>query len=276
MMVLDGLRVIDFGQYLAGPMVAMMLGDHGAEVIRVDPPDGVRWRTSANAVLQRGKTAIRLDFARNADFDAARRLITGADVVIENFRPGVMARCGLGAAEMTTLNPQLVYCSLPGFGHTDPRADQPGWEGIVNAATGLVAPSVREPGTALPRDRRVRGDEGGRAHVRREVSREPGRRVLGHGGIGGNRRMVRAGYQEQLGVLSSRIEEMLRVRPGDVVVVQTVDEQDGRSRATHGSHRTGIVGIEATSSPREIDGSVHEAPREHRHVVGYDVAQARE
>jgi crotonobetainyl-CoA:carnitine CoA-transferase CaiB-like acyl-CoA transferase len=147
MMVLDGLRVIDFGQYLAGPMVAMMLGDHGAEVIRVDPPDGVRWQTSANAVLQRGKTAIRLDFARNADVDAARRLITGADVVIENFRPGVMARCGLGAAEMTTLNPQLLYCSLPGFGHTDPRADQPGWEGIVNATTGLVAPSVREPGT---------------------------------------------------------------------------------------------------------------------------------
>ena len=92
---LDGIRVIDFGQYLAGPLAALLLADQDAEVIRVDPPGGPRWRHPANAVLQRGKRSIVLDLKSPNDLAIARDLVASADVVIENFRPGVMDRLGL-------------------------------------------------------------------------------------------------------------------------------------------------------------------------------------
>ena len=94
---LDGVRVIDFGQYIAGPLLGMMLADHGADVIRVDPPGGPRWDTPANATWNRGKRRIALDLKRPEDLEIARRLLRTADVAIENFRPGVMDRLGLGA-----------------------------------------------------------------------------------------------------------------------------------------------------------------------------------
>ena len=144
---LHGLRVVDFGQYLAGPLVAMVLADLGADVVRVDPPGGPRWRTDANAVLQRGKRSIVLDLTRPADAEVARGLVDRADIVVEGFRPGVMARLGLGPQESVMRNPGLVYCSLPGFGHDDPRAGVPAWEGVVNAAAGLF---VEPPGAGRP------------------------------------------------------------------------------------------------------------------------------
>jgi len=136
--VLEGIRVIDFGQYIAGPMAAMLLGDQGADVIRVDPPGGPLWNTPANATWNRNKRSIVLDLKKDPDRDTARQLIAGADVVIENFRPGVMDRLGLGAAAMTAaeVNPRLIYCSLPGFGADDPRAQVKAWEGVLGAATG--------------------------------------------------------------------------------------------------------------------------------------------
>ena len=134
--VLEGVRVIDFGQYIAGPMAAMLLGDQGADVVRVDPPVGPRWNTPANATWNRNKRSIALDLKQDGDRETARQLIAGADVVIENFRPGVMERLGLGAAAMTAANPRLIYCSLPGFGSDDPRAQVKAWEGVVGAATG--------------------------------------------------------------------------------------------------------------------------------------------
>ncbi len=136
--VLEGIRVIDFGQYIAGPMAAMLLGDQGADVIRIDPPGGPRWNTPANATWNRNKRSIVLDLKKDADRETARQLIASADVVIENFRPGVMDRLGLGAAAMTAadVNPRLIYCSLPGFGADDPRAQVRAWEGVLGAATG--------------------------------------------------------------------------------------------------------------------------------------------
>src|ERR1700756_1723616 len=95
---LEGFRAIDFGQYLAGPLVAMYLADNGADVIRVDPPGGPRWDHPANSILQRSKRSVVLDLKLAADVAAARQLIETADVVIENFRPGVMDRMGLGSA----------------------------------------------------------------------------------------------------------------------------------------------------------------------------------
>jgi crotonobetainyl-CoA:carnitine CoA-transferase CaiB-like acyl-CoA transferase len=134
---LAGLRVVDFGQWLAGPLVAAWLADAGADVVRIDPPGGPRWAHPANAMLQRGKRSIVLDLHAQDDHDVARRLVERADVVVENFRPGVMTRLGLGAADMLAANPRLLYCSLPGFGADDPRAGVPAWEGVVSAAAGL-------------------------------------------------------------------------------------------------------------------------------------------
>lgn len=133
---LDGTRVVDFGQYIAGPLAAQLLADQGAEVIRVDPPGGPRWDTPANATWNRGKRSIVLDLKADADREIARSLIAHADVLIENFRPGVMERLGLGAEAMTAAQPRLIYCSLPGFAPDDPRAAVRAWEGVVGAAAG--------------------------------------------------------------------------------------------------------------------------------------------
>jgi crotonobetainyl-CoA:carnitine CoA-transferase CaiB-like acyl-CoA transferase len=143
--VLDGIRVIDFGQYLAGPLVAMMLGDFGAEVIRVDPPGGPRWKHPSNALLQRGKRSIVLDLTAEADRRTARQLVETADVVVENFRPGVMDRFGLGRDALLQAARQLIYCSLPGFPAEDPRAQMPAWEGVVESAAGLYQPNPERP-----------------------------------------------------------------------------------------------------------------------------------
>ena len=153
---LDGIRVIDFGQYIAGPLASMLLADQGADVIKVDPPGGPRWKTPANATWNRGKRSIVLDLKREAGLATAQALIQTADVVVENFRPGVMDRLGLGPADMTRANPRLVYCSLPGFASDDPRAGVPAYEGIVGAAaaTYLVESGSQESDrpvyTALP------------------------------------------------------------------------------------------------------------------------------
>ena len=136
---LDGIKVIDFGHYIAGPMAAMLLGDFGADVIRVDPPSGPRFDTPANATWNRGKRSIALDLKAGSDLEIARRLIDSADVVIENFRPGVMDRLGLGARDMTARNPRLIYLSLPGFLSDDPRAGMKAWEGVLGAATGCYS-----------------------------------------------------------------------------------------------------------------------------------------
>ncbi len=150
---LEGIRVIDFGQYVAGPMAAMLLADQGADVIHVDPPGGPRFDTPANAIYNRGKRTIVLDLKSAGDLETARKLVASADVVIENFRPGVMERLGLGSAATTAENPRLIYCSLPGFAAEDPRAGVAAWEGVVGAATityPMNAPTETPTYTALP------------------------------------------------------------------------------------------------------------------------------
>ncbi len=152
---LDGIRVIDFGQYIAGPMAAMFLADQGADVIRVDPPGGPRWNTPANATWNRGKRSIVLDLKVASDLAIAKKLVATADVVIENFRPGVMDRLGLGYAAMSAANPRLVYCSLPGFGSDDPRAGLKAWEGVLAAATCAFSQKPGTPRVHAPATRPV-------------------------------------------------------------------------------------------------------------------------
>src|SRR5437762_8776418 len=98
---LDGIRVIDFGQYIAGPLAAVMLADQGADVIHVDPPGGERWKVPGNAFLNRSKRRIVLDLKQPADLKTALKLIVSVDVVIENFRPGGMDRLAIVADSMT-------------------------------------------------------------------------------------------------------------------------------------------------------------------------------
>src|SRR5260370_20270200 len=121
-----------------------MLADQGADVIRVDPPNGPAWNTDADAFLQRGKRRISLDLKSAPERETARRLVDSDDVLIENFRPGVMDRLGLGAEGATERNPRLVYCAIPGFAPDDPRASMRAWEGILDGATDNCIPRVGE------------------------------------------------------------------------------------------------------------------------------------
>ena len=134
---LDGLRVVDFGQYVAGPLLGTLLADAGASVTHIDPPGGPRWVSPANAVLLRGRAMREIDLKSAPGREEARQLAAEADVLIEGFRPGVMARLGLSADDVLRANPAIVYCSLPGFGADDPRAGVPGWEGVVAAAASI-------------------------------------------------------------------------------------------------------------------------------------------
>ena len=134
---LTHLRVLDFGHYLAGPMVGMMLADLGAEVIRIDPPGGPRWSDPAFDMLSRGKRSLELDLKSYDGRRTALGLAARADVVIENFRPGVMERLGLGPAALRAVNPGLISLSLPGFASGDPEfAGLPAWEALIAARTG--------------------------------------------------------------------------------------------------------------------------------------------
>lgn len=134
---LDGLLVLDLSHYIAGPLTAMVLGDLGAEVIRVDPPGGPCWAHPANALLQRGKKSIVLDLRQADDRATAARLIDRADVLVESFRPGRLAAWGLDAPTLLARNERLIHLSLPGFAADDPRAGIAAWEAIVGAAAGF-------------------------------------------------------------------------------------------------------------------------------------------
>jgi crotonobetainyl-CoA:carnitine CoA-transferase CaiB-like acyl-CoA transferase len=141
---LSGLRVIDFGQYVAGPLTAVLLADQGADVIHVDPPGGPRWPGAADAFFNRGKRRVVLDLKQAGDLAAARRLVAGADVVIENFRPGTLTRLGLDLDAARQASPALITCSLPGFGAGDPRSGMRAYEGVIAAATANCEPRTGE------------------------------------------------------------------------------------------------------------------------------------
>jgi crotonobetainyl-CoA:carnitine CoA-transferase CaiB-like acyl-CoA transferase len=141
---LTGIRVLDFGQYVAGPLAAVLLADQGAEVIHIDPPGGPRLTGLRDAFFNRGKRRVILDLKQAEDVEVARRLAIGADVVVENFRPGTLARLRLDPAQLRTASPGLVVCSMPGFGADDPRAALRGFEGVIAAATANCQPRAGE------------------------------------------------------------------------------------------------------------------------------------
>ena len=137
---LAGLNVIDFGHYYAGPMAALLLADQGANVIRIMKPGEPELREQQFRLLNRNKKLLELDLQTEEGKAQALSLIERADVVIENFRPGVMKRLGLDYGNVKETKPGLVYLSLPGFASTDKeRAQIQAWEGVVGAAAGLYA-----------------------------------------------------------------------------------------------------------------------------------------
>ncbi|PKB78624.1 MAG: hypothetical protein BZY88_17495 [SAR202 cluster bacterium Io17-Chloro-G9] len=143
---LRDIRVLDFGHYIPGPLLGMLLCDQGAEVIKVERPEGDPARSQpAFATWNRGKRSVVLDLKSDAGQQAAQQLAATADVLIENFRPGVANRLGIGYETLSAKNPQLVYCSLPGFSENSPDRDRQGWEGIAAASTGVYSKIDEQP-----------------------------------------------------------------------------------------------------------------------------------
>ncbi len=142
---LAGLDIVDFGHYFAAPIASMLLADQGANVVRVLAPSGPELPQPQHRVLNRNKRVVNLDLRTTDGRAAARTLAERADVVIESFRPGVMARRTLDYASLAPSNPGLVYLSLPGFASTDSaRADIQAWEGVVSAASALYTTGLRQ------------------------------------------------------------------------------------------------------------------------------------
>lgn len=145
---LAGLTVLDFTIVMSGPMCTRMLADAGADVIKVEPPEGdvVRHRepfrggiSTYYASMNCGKRSVVLDLGTDEGKALARRLALQADVVVENFRPGVMKRLGLDYATLAEANPRLVYASISGFGQEGPRAGAPAYAPVIHAASGYEA-----------------------------------------------------------------------------------------------------------------------------------------
>ena len=143
-----GVRVVEFCSTAAGPFCAMLLADMGADVIKVEPPagDGLRqWPPLNNgysenfASLNRNKKSVVLDLKVPQDCALARRLILDADIVVENNRPGVMDRLGLGYADFQQDKPQLLYCSISAYGQSGPRAGEGGFDLTIQASAGVMS-----------------------------------------------------------------------------------------------------------------------------------------
>ena len=156
---LDGVKVLDFSVMISGPLAAMMLADQGAEVIKVETPgfgDVMRLLgTSKNGMTgifannNRGKRSLVVDLKTDAGRDVIHRLAADADIVIQNFRPGAMARLGLGFETLADINPDLIYTSISGYGSTGPYSGQRVYDNVIQAASGLASiqsdPATGEP-----------------------------------------------------------------------------------------------------------------------------------
>src|SRR5271169_4197766 len=142
---LSGLRVIDFTTTIAGPHCTRLLADLGAEVIKIEAPEGDMMRTrppmrsgasTSFGQLNAGKKSVALDLKSPAAVETVRRLVTTADVVVENFRPGVMRRFGLDYEALRPIKADLVYCAISGYGQTGPSSQLPAYAPVIHAASG--------------------------------------------------------------------------------------------------------------------------------------------
>jgi crotonobetainyl-CoA:carnitine CoA-transferase CaiB-like acyl-CoA transferase len=146
---LFGVRVLEFTSAMAGPFAAMLLADLGADVIKVEPPEGDSSRdwgppfyaekySAYFASANRGKRSIVIDLRSEGGRDVVRRLVERADVLIEAYRPGTAARLGIGYEDVSRINPRIIYCSISGFGQYGPYRDYPGYDLVALAMSGLM------------------------------------------------------------------------------------------------------------------------------------------
>jgi crotonobetainyl-CoA:carnitine CoA-transferase CaiB-like acyl-CoA transferase len=162
-MPLAGITVLDFSQFLAGPVAALRLGDLGARVIKIErPPEGDIGRQLAFAgvskdgdtisfhAMNRNKESLAADLKDDADLALVRRMISSADVIVENFRPGVMKRLGLDYAAVREINPRIVYGSVSGYGSKGPWAGKPGQDLLAQAVSGLPWTAGTAGGPPVP------------------------------------------------------------------------------------------------------------------------------
>jgi crotonobetainyl-CoA:carnitine CoA-transferase CaiB-like acyl-CoA transferase len=155
-----GLRVLDFSTTIAGPHCTRMLADLGAEVIKIETAEGETMRTrpplrsdcsTTFGQLNVGKKSLVLDLKSPRGIEVVRRMVAGADVLVENFRPGVMRRLKLDYASLHALNPKLIYCSISGYGQTGPSAELPAYAPVIHAASGYeMAHLAYQPGRSRP------------------------------------------------------------------------------------------------------------------------------
>lgn len=145
---LSGVRVLDFTQVMAGPFCAMLLGDLGADVIKIEPPGGDSTRKMGQSVgtespgfwaVNRNKRGMVLDLKDLRGQEIARALVARTDIVVENYRPGVMQAFGLGYEDLRQVNPALIYASISGFGHAGPYAQRGGFDLVAQAMSGLMS-----------------------------------------------------------------------------------------------------------------------------------------
>jgi CoA:oxalate CoA-transferase len=142
---LHGLRVLDFSTTIAGPHCSRLLADMGADVVKVESPEGDLMRSrpvqrdgagTMFGQLNAGKRSIVLDLKRPESIAAIKKLVAKVDVVLENYRPGVMKRLGIDYPELAKVNPRLVYCAISGYGQTGPAAGRPAYAPVIHASTG--------------------------------------------------------------------------------------------------------------------------------------------
>ncbi len=156
MFPLEGIKIVDLTRFLAGPYCTMELGDYGADVIKVEPLDGdhSRYQTLRPdlvgnsyffAAANRSKRSITVDLTTGEGREVVRRLARSADVVIENFRPGVMDRLELDARRLREANPRLIYCGISGFGSTGPYSARPGFDQVAQGMSGFMSITGQEP-----------------------------------------------------------------------------------------------------------------------------------
>ena len=144
---LQGIKILDFTRVLAGPLSTALLADLGAEVVKIEPPQGDDYRhigpmkngqSALFSVMNRNKQSLVLDMKHPDAVALVHEMAQQADVVVENFRPGVAERLGIGPEKLRSLNPKLVYVSVSGFGQTGPMAHRPAYDIIVQAMSGLM------------------------------------------------------------------------------------------------------------------------------------------
>ena len=143
---LRGIRVVEQGTFITGPCAAMMLADLGADVIKVESPEGDPYRAYQRGqysphfqAYNRNKRSIACDLKKPADRELFDRLVAEADVYIQNFRPGTAERLGAGVKRLRGLNPRLVYCSISGFGADGPYAERPSYDSVAQALSGFLS-----------------------------------------------------------------------------------------------------------------------------------------